>query len=276
MPAAPGPSPLLAQRGDRAGEADRDRAVELADVDPELERVGGRDAEQLALHQPPLDLPALRGRVPGAVGREPGGSRGVDPVGGEAVDQLRRLAALREADRAQPARDERRPCSSEASESELARTPSSGSSSGGFQSTTSRSCVRRGVDVDDRRRAAGERERELARVRDRGRREQELRLGAVDAREPPQPPQHVADVRAEDAAVDVRLVDDHEAEVVKRVAPAVVVREDADVEHVGVRQDDVRGPADLRPPLRLGVAVVDRRAQAGEPEARRGCAPGPG
>ena len=106
VPAAPGPAPLLAQRGDRAGEADRDRAVELADVDPELERVGGRDAEQLALHQPPFDLPALRRRVPGAVGRETGGSRGVDSVGGEAVDQLRRLAALREADRAQPARDE--------------------------------------------------------------------------------------------------------------------------------------------------------------------------
>ena len=64
-------APLLAQRGDRAGERDRDRAVERADVDPELERIGRGDAEQLAGHQPPLDLAPLRGRVAGAVGREP-------------------------------------------------------------------------------------------------------------------------------------------------------------------------------------------------------------
>ena len=37
--AAAGPSPLLPQRRDRPREADRDRAVERADVDPELERV---------------------------------------------------------------------------------------------------------------------------------------------------------------------------------------------------------------------------------------------
>ena len=40
-----------------------------------------------------------------------------------------------------------------------------------------------------------------------------------------------------------------------------MVREDADVEHVRVREDDVRPLADLPAPLGLGVAVVDRRAQ---------------
>ena len=44
-------------------------------------------------------------------------------------------------------------------------------------------------------------------------------------------------MRSEDAAVHVRLVDDDVAEVREHVAPAVVVREDADVEHVRVRQD---------------------------------------
>ena len=47
-------------------------------------------------------------------------------------------------------------------------------------------------------------------------------------------------MRAEDAAVDVRLVDDDEAQVRENVSPAVVVREHADVEHVRVREDDVR------------------------------------
>src|SRR3954470_24735678 len=54
--AAAGATPLLAQRRDRAGEADRDHGVEEADVDAELERVRRRDAEQLALGEPPLDL----------------------------------------------------------------------------------------------------------------------------------------------------------------------------------------------------------------------------
>ncbi len=79
--AAAGASPLLAEARDRSGEADGDRAVEVADVDAELERVGGRDAEEVALDEPPLDLPPLLRRVAGAVRGEPGRSRGVEPVG---------------------------------------------------------------------------------------------------------------------------------------------------------------------------------------------------
>ena len=88
------------------GKPDRDGAVEQADVDAELERVGGRHAEELALDQAPLDLAPLRGRVAGPVGREPRGGLRVEALGGEAVDQLDRLAALGEADRPQAARDE--------------------------------------------------------------------------------------------------------------------------------------------------------------------------
>ena len=41
---------------------------ELADVDPEPERVRGGDAEQLACHESPLDLAPLRRRIAGPVG----------------------------------------------------------------------------------------------------------------------------------------------------------------------------------------------------------------
>ena len=75
-------------------------------------------------------------------------------------------------------------------------------------------------------------------------------------------------MRAEDAPVDVGLVDHDVAQVVEHVAPAVVVRQDPDVQHVGVREDHVRRAADLRAALGLGVAVVDRRADSGEPEPR--------
>ena len=190
-PVAPARAPpLLAERRDGSREADGDRAVEEADVDPELERVGRGDAEQLALDQAPLDLAALLGRVAGAVGREPRCGRGVDALGGEAVDQLGRLAALREADRPQASRRELREQAGGVAERARAqaelgveerRVPDDDLALGS----------RGRVAVDDRRRLAGQLERELAGVGDRRRGEQELRLGVVDPREPPQPPQDV-------------------------------------------------------------------------------------
>ena len=263
VPAPARAAPLLPQRGDRAGEADRDHAVEQADVDPELERVRRADAEQLALEQPPLDLAPLLRRVAGAVGREP---RVVaEPVGGEAVDQLGRAAALGEAERPQAALDQvghqlRRLAERRGAQAELLvgqrRVPERDRPLG----------ARRGVVADHGRLDAEQPRRQLARVGDRGRGEQELRVGAVDPREPPQPPQHVGDVRAEDAAVDVRLVDDHVGEVREHVAPAVVVREHAHVEHVRVGEDQVRPLAHLPAPVGGGVAVVDRGPQLGQAE----------
>ena len=259
--AAAGPPPLLPQRRDRPREADRDRAVERADVDPQLERVGRRDAEQVARHQPLLDLAALRRRVAGAVRRQPRRHRRLDPLGREAVDQLDRLAALREADRPQALRDEagqqaRGVAERAGADAELGvdqlRVPERDRPLG----------RRRGVAVDHRGRLAEQRLRQLRGVRDRRRGEHELRLRAVDARQPAEAPEDVRDVRPEDAAVDVRLVDDDEAEVREHVAPAVVMRQHADVEHVRVGQDDVRPLADLPAPLALGVAVVDRRLDA--------------
>ena len=75
-------------------------------------------------------------------------------------------------------------------------------------------------------------------------------------------------MRAEHTAVDVRLVDHHDAEVVEDVAPPVVVRKNTDMEHVGVREDHVRAPPDVPPPLDGRVAVVDRGTQVRKPEPR--------
>ena len=73
--AAARPAPLLAEARDGAREADREDSVEKADVDPELERVGRADAEQLALDEAVLDRPPLLRRVAGPVRREPAASR---------------------------------------------------------------------------------------------------------------------------------------------------------------------------------------------------------
>ena len=177
------------------------------------------------------------------------------------MDQLDRLAALGEADRAQPAFDEGRQQAGRVAERarplaevlvDQLRVPERDRPLG----------RRRRVAVDDDGGLAEQRLGQLRRVRDRRRGEHELWLGVVRAREPAQPPEHVRDVRAEHAAVDVRLVHDDVAEVREHVAPAVVVRQHADVEHVRVRQDHVRPSADLPAPLGLGVAVVDGRLDA--------------
>ncbi len=102
----PRASPLLAQAGDGAREAHRDHAVEQADVDAELERVRGRDAEQLARREPLLDVAPLGGRVARAVRREPVRVFATQPVEREAMDELCGLAALREAQRPEAALDE--------------------------------------------------------------------------------------------------------------------------------------------------------------------------
>ena len=78
--AAAGPAPHLPQACDRARERDADGGLELADVDPELERVGGDHRKQVALGQPLLDLAPLRRRVAGAVGGDSLGEVGAAVV----------------------------------------------------------------------------------------------------------------------------------------------------------------------------------------------------
>ena len=196
----------------------------------------------------------VRREARGQLSRHPGGRRC------EPADQLGSLAALREAERAQAALDEaghqpRRFAERARAQSELGvgqrRVPQRDRALGSW----------RAVIVDDLGLDAGDL-RQLSRVGDRGRGEQQLRLGSVDPRDAAQAAEDVADVRAEDAAVDVRLVDDDVAQVGEHVAPAVVMGEHADVEHVRVGQDDVGRFADLPAPLARRVAVVDRRADA--------------
>ena len=66
-----GPPELLPGRRDRARIAGQDRHVEPADVDAELERVRGDDAEDLAVAQAVLDRPALGRQVAAAVAADP-------------------------------------------------------------------------------------------------------------------------------------------------------------------------------------------------------------
>ena len=68
MPPGPtGPPGLLPQAADGAGKADNHRGIQCADVHAELQRVGGRRAEQAPGKEVGFDAPPLLGRVPAAV-----------------------------------------------------------------------------------------------------------------------------------------------------------------------------------------------------------------
>ena len=178
--AAAGAPPLLAKAGHGPREADRDDAVQRADVDAELERVGRAHAEQLAREEPLLDLAPLRRGVAGSIRRE---ERTVtEALGGQPVDQLRGAAALGEDERPlalghQLGEQLRALGERAAAQAELLveqrRVPQCNRPLG----------PRRGVVADDREVEAAEVMGELAGVRDRRRREEELRLRAVHTRE---------------------------------------------------------------------------------------------
>ena len=69
---------------------------------------------------------------------------------------------------------------------------------------------------------------------DGGRREDEGGIGAVVRAEAAQPAQQVGDVAAEDAAQHVELVDHDVAQAHEEGGPALVVGQEADVQHLGV------------------------------------------
>ncbi len=244
-PAAARPAPHLAQRGDGAREGHADRGVERADVDPELQRVRRHDAEQVAADQPRLELAPLLRRVAGPVGRDPRGELRLPAAlqleHGEARHQLDGLARLHEHDRPRALDDEAGEQVGGLGERRAARLRR-GVGDRRVPHRDRALGARRAVARDDRHVVEARQPRgQLARVGDRRRREQEARGGAVQLADPPQPPQHVGDVRAEDAAVDVGLVDHDHREVLEEVAPGGVVGQDPEVQHVRVGQDHV-GP----------------------------------
>jgi hypothetical protein len=271
-------APLLAQACHRSRKRHRDRRVEVTDVDSELEGTGRDDPQQLALGEAALDLAPLLWRVTGAVGREALAERiavaarraaVVQTHAGELVDELRGAAAAGEADRARAGGDEvgeQVGCLAEA----RAAGPRTLVEERRVAHQDVASAARCSVAVDQHEVETGEGLGQLQRVCDRRRGQHETGLGPVGVREPSQAAQHVGDVRAEDAPVDVRLVDDDQRQIREKVAPVRVVGEDADVKHVGVREDEVRASPDGRALLPGRVAVIDRiperwRAQLRQP-----------
>ena len=120
--------------------------------------------------------------------------------------------------------------------------------------------ARRAAPVHDLEGLFGQPLGELARVGDRRRRAEKHGIRPVVTADPPQPPQHVAQVAAEDASIGVQLVDDHVAEVLEQLRPPRMVRQDARVHHVRIAQHQVRARPDRPPRVLRRVAVVGEHA----------------
>ena len=101
VPATAAPR-LLPTAGDRARVVDEQRHIERADIDAELQCVGGRHAAQIAAEQILLDLPAFVGQIAAAIGPHLVGQRRVSRgqlLAGIAMNQFGRLAGAGERQR---------------------------------------------------------------------------------------------------------------------------------------------------------------------------------
>ena len=256
--AAPGASELLPRRRDRPRVTDKHRALQAADVDAELERVGAHHARDLSLPQAGLDLAPVKREIAGAISAHP--FRRVEPRG-----QVLAQVAEHHLDlEAAPAEDY----------GLHAVADPWGRDSAGFEQGAAPDpelAAEQGRVVEDEPPLSAwgtaavhegnvvlleQPARELPRVADRRRRADERRRRAIEGAHALQPADHVGHLAAEKTAIGVQLVDDDEIEAREQSPPPRVMRQHPGVEHVWVGHDDVAAFADRGPASGWGVAVV--------------------
>ncbi len=252
------PARLLPGAGDGARIAAEDRRLQIADVDPQLQGVGRHDPHHLAAAEARLDLPAEVGEVSPAVAGDELGVHGLSL--GELILQVLRQdldvqAARGKDDRLDVVFDQLRGHLPDRRQGGLADAELP-VDDGRIVEDEGLGRRRRPALVDERDGPLQEPLRVLPGIGDRGRAADEDRVAAVEAADPDQTPEHIRQVGAEDAPVDVELVDDHVLEVREELLPLRVVGKDPGVEHVGVRDDDVALPADRLAGVVGGVPVV--------------------
>ncbi len=252
-----GTSRALPCRGDRPGVAGHDTHVQRADVDPELERVRGDDGAHGAFPQALLDFAPPVRQVATPVTPNPLGS---SRHAFEVILQIRRQDLGGET---APGEDD---------ELKIPLQEFRGDAAGFAQVRPADAELMiddRRIDEDEEFLAAGRAAAidelegllgkafgELLRVRDRRRRAQEHRIRAVVPADAAEPPEHVAEVAAEDAPIRVELVDDHVPEILEQLRPPGMMRQDARMDHVWIAEDEMRPRANRPARILRCVAVV--------------------
>ena len=109
----------------------------------------------------------------------------------------------------------------------------------------------------------GEGLRQFAGVRDGGGAADELWLGAIEITQTLEAAQYVGQMTAENAAVRMQFVDDDIAQVFEQARPLGVVRKDAGVQHVRVREHDIGTLPDGLAGVLRGIAIEGVDAEVG-------------
>ena len=252
------PAAALPGGHDRAGITAQDAQVEAPDVDAEFEGRGGHHGQQLPGGHGRLDGPAFLGQKPGTVGRHPGGV-GPGLLTDPQADQLRHLARLGVDDGAQ-------------SPPEGRGQEHDGRGGGGLLGIDEQEMARSGRRAgfgdggDGEPRQAGG---QLAGIADGGRGEDEGRPRPEPGADPQQPAEDVGHVRAHHPPVGVHLVGHDVGEPGEQRAPGVVARQQRQMEHFRVGDEDVRRIVpDLAAEMGARVAVEDGGRGAGRRRQR--------
>jgi hypothetical protein len=252
------PTHLLPGGGNGARVAGQDGCVQPADIDAQLQRIGRHDAEDFTRTQSRFYVAPLRRQVTAAIAadalyRSIAFAQCLAQAGQQQLDGNPRLAKY---DRLAPGADERKRCSmrqpQRARPNSLALVDDRR-----IEHNDVLLAGRRAVAIDDRDGPSQQCLGECLRVADGRRAEDELGPRTVVLAQPQQAADDVGDVAAEYAAVGVRLVDDHVAQLLEQLEPLRVMRQDGGVEHVRVGHHDLSGGPDQRPNGHWRVAVVD-------------------
>ncbi len=256
-PPPPGAPGLLPGGGDGAGVAAQHAGVELADVDAQLQRVGGHHGGDAPRPQFPLDLTPLGGQVAAAIAPHPArvAQRVADHVLEVAREHLHREPGASEHDVL-----DARPEQVRGDVAGLWDGPRADAQLPVHHRGIVEHHVplprRRAVFVDQEHMTPGHLLSQRLRVSDGGRAADEGGMRAIEIADALQAPYDVGEVRPEHAPVGVDLVDHHVFQVLEQLHPLGVVGQYALVQHVRVGDHHVPRLPDGRPGGGGGVAVV--------------------
>ena len=252
-----GAARLLPGAGDGAGIAAQHARREGADVDAQLQRVGGHDHIHLTRAQAALDFAPLGGQVAAAVaahaaGKAIGGTGAFLEVAG---DDLHLNPAFAKHDAGnivsqKPFGDAPDLVDHAAADAQLAIDH------GRVIEHEMPLAHGRAVFGDGGDLAPGQLGGQLHGVGDGGAAQDEARVTAVKCAQPHQAAKYVGQVASKYAAVGMQLVDDDVFEIFKQLDPPGMVGEDVGVQHVRVGDHDMARLPDGLARGGLGVAVV--------------------
>ena len=239
---------LLPETGDRPWITHQDAGVQTADIDTEFQRVRTGDAKNLLAYESLLNLPTLLREVSAAIGMY--GFRKLPRDRPQQIatileDQFRRQTCPNKGDRLYSALHQFRHEVDSLPKRTATITPAtplirlatrSGVNRRRVPHDESFRTARRTVMINQRHRPTGDTLCVLLRIADCSRAANKLHVSPVVAADAVQPTEHIGQVRAENPAVRMHLIDHNIPKVSEKSIPSGMVRKDALVEHVRVGQ----------------------------------------